>query len=62
MVIKFAFKFDLVNQMPSPSAFSKFILSVLKFLSILKFLRHTQTFLVCSFFMYTQNHFGTLKS
>ena len=35
--------------MPSPSAFSKFVLSALKFLSILKFLR-------C-----TQNSFGTLK-
>ena len=30
---------------PSPSAFSKFVLSVLKFLGILKFLRHTQNIL-----------------
>ena len=35
--------------MPSPSAFSKFVLSALKFLGILKFLR-------C-----TQNSFGILK-
>ena len=31
--------------MPSPSAFSKFVLSVLKFLGILKFLRYTQNIL-----------------
>ena len=31
--------------MPSPSAFSKFILSVLKYLGILKFLRYTQNIL-----------------
>ena len=31
--------------MPSPSAFSKFVLSVLKFLVILKFLRYTQNIL-----------------
>ena len=36
--------------MPSPSAFSKFGSS------ILKFFKHAQ------FFMYTQNHFGILKS
>ena len=36
--------------MPSPSASSKFGLS------ILKFFKHAQ------FFMYTQNHFGILKS
>ena len=36
--------------MPSPSAFSKFGLS------ILNFFKHAQ------FFMYTQNHFGILKS
>ena len=36
--------------MPSPSASSKFGLS------ILNFLKHAQ------FFMYTQNHFGILKS
>ena len=36
--------------MPSPSASSKFVLSVLKFF------KHAQ------FFMYTQNHFGILKS
>ena len=35
--------------MPSPSAFSKFVLSALKFLGILKFLR------------FTQNSFGILK-
>ena len=38
-----------IELMPSPSAFSKFVLSVLKFLGILKFLR-------C-----TQNSFGILK-
>ena len=31
--------------MPSPSAFSKFVLSVLKFVGILKFLRYTQNIL-----------------
>ena len=31
--------------MPSPSAFSKFVLSVLKFLGILKFLSYTQNIL-----------------
>ena len=31
--------------MPSPSAFSKFVLSVLKFLGILKFLGYTQNIL-----------------
>ena len=36
--------------MPSPSADSRFALS------ILKFFKHAQ------FFMYTQNHFGILKS
>ena len=36
--------------MPSPSAFSKFGLSMIKFF------KHAQ------FFMYTQNHFGILKS
>ena len=35
--------------MPSPSASSKFVLSVLK-------IKHAQ------FFMYTQNHFGIIKS
>ena len=46
-----ATKFDDANvmPMPSPSAFSKFVLSALKFLGILKFLR-------C-----TQNSFGILK-
>ena len=39
-----------VTRMPSPSAFSKFVLSVRKFLGILKFLS------------YTQNHFGILKN
>ena len=39
-----------MQQMPSPSAFSKFGSS------ILKFFKHAQ------FFMYTQNHFGILKS
>ena len=34
-----------VSLMPSPSAFSKIFLSVLKFLGILKFLRHTQNIL-----------------
>ena len=38
------------NYMPSPSAFLKFGLS------ILNFFKHAQ------FFMYTQNHFGILKS
>ena len=32
-------------QMPSPSASSKFVLSVLKFLGILKFLSYTQNIL-----------------
>ena len=41
------FRFDL---MPCPSASSKFVLSVLKFLGILKFLRYT-----------TENILGILK-
>ena len=36
---------QVCNLLPSPSAFSKFVLSVLKFLGILKFLRHTQNIL-----------------
>ena len=36
--------------MPSPSADPKFVLSILKFLSMLNFLK------------YTQNNFGILKS
>ena len=36
---------DYYLVMPRPSASSKFVLSVLKFLSILKFLRYTQNFL-----------------
>ena len=36
--------------MPSPSAFSKFVLS------ILKFFKHAQSY------VYTQNHLGILKS
>ena len=35
----------IVFFMPSPSAFSKFVLSVLKFLGILKFLSYTQNIL-----------------
>ena len=34
-----------VGLMPSPSAFSKIVLSVLKFLGILKFLTYTQNIL-----------------
>ena len=48
--IKFCEKFDPLNLMPSPSAFSKFSSS------ILKFFKHAQ------FFVYTQNHLGILKS
>ena len=33
------------NLMPSPFASSKFVLSVLKFLGVLKFLRYTQNIL-----------------
>ena len=51
----FTNKFSIKNllrllPMPSPSAFSKFASS------ILKFFEHPQ------FFMYSQNHFGILKS
>ena len=35
----------LTYLMPSPSAFSKFVLSVLKYLGILKFLSYTQNIL-----------------
>ena len=51
-VLKFLgiLKFSRYTLMPSPSAFSKFGLS------ILNFFKHAQ------FFMYTQNHFGILKS
>ena len=42
--------FPHIELLRSPSADSKFVLS------ILKFFKHAQ------FFMYTQNHFGTLKS
>ena len=34
-----------IRLLPSPSAFSKFVLSVLRFLGILKFLRYTQNIL-----------------
>ena len=36
---------DGLGIMPSPSAFSKFVLSVLKFLGILKFLSYAQNIL-----------------
>ena len=45
-----ATKFDDANVMPSPSADSKFVLS------LLKLFKHAQ------FIVYTQNHFGILKS
>ena len=44
-IIKFLNFFDSSHLMPSPSAFSKFVLSVLKFLGILKFLGYTQNIL-----------------
>ena len=44
------YNFLTLRLMPSPSAFSKFGSS------ILKFFKHAH------FFMYTQNHFGILKS
>ena len=52
-ILKFGPNYNFVykiTDMPSPSASSKFGLS------ILKFFKHVQ------FFMYTQNHFGILKS
>ena len=45
ILLKFTKAILLVNLMPSPSASSKFVLSVLKFLGILKFLRYTQKIL-----------------
>ena len=47
-IVKFAIFINFISfsfLMPSPSAFSKFVLSVLKFLGILKFLRYTQNIL-----------------
>ena len=39
---RFQYTYDDFELMPSPSASSKFVLSVLKFLGILKFSRSTQ--------------------